>query len=299
MTSIAALASPQWLTAPRRRAILHGLVIAGLLLDVFVYGVGLGSRRTVGADAFAYWSLDIAHPYSAGVGAMGAFLYSPVIARLFAPASLLSWPAFWWLWTALLVGTTIWLGWTRTIWLIAFPPVAFELYYGNVNLLIAAAIALGFRYPAAWSFVLLTKVTPGIGLLWFAVRREWRKLAIALGATGALVAVSLLVDRPLWEAWISSIVNAGAPANVTLPIPIWIRLPIAAAVVIWGARTDRAWTVPVAATIALPVLWPATSLAVLAAIPALLRPELRPTPKASLAAPPSPELRPSPTADPA
>ena len=25
--------------------------------------------------------------------------------------------------------------------------------------------------------------------------------------------------------------------------------------VIWGARTDRRWTVPVAATLALPVLW--------------------------------------------
>ncbi len=201
-----------------------------------------------------------------------------MIARLFAPAALLSWPAFWWLWTALLVGTTIWLGWTRTIWLLAFPPVAFELYYGNVNLLLAAAIALGFRYPVTWSFVLLTKVTPGIGLLWFAVRREWRKLAIALGATGILVAASVLVDRGLWQAWVDSIVSAGAPANVTVPIPLWVRLPIAAAAVIWGARTDRAWTVPVAATIALPVVWPATSLAVLAAIPALLRPELRPTP---------------------
>ncbi len=45
----------------------------------------------------------------------------------------------------------------------------------------AAAIALGFRYPATWAFVLLAKVTPGIGLLWFLVRREWRNLAIALG----------------------------------------------------------------------------------------------------------------------
>jgi hypothetical protein len=282
MTQVSAVARPRprGLTPARRRALLHGLVISGLLLDAAVLAVGLGSRHTVGADAFAYWSLDIAHPYTAGVGAAGAFLYSPVIARLFAPAALLSWPTFWWLYMALLVGTTIWLGWTRTIWLLAFPPVAFELYYGNINLLLAAAIALGFRYPVTWSFVLLTKVTPGVGLLWFAVRREWRKLAIAIGATGALVAVSLLVDRPLWEAWIASIVNAGPPANVTLPIPLWIRLPIAAAVVIWGARTDRAWTVPVAATIGLPVIWPATSLAVLAAIPALLRPGLRPAPMA-------------------
>jgi len=43
--------------------------------------------------------------------------------------------------------------------------------------LLAVAIAVGFRYPAAWALVLITKVTPGIGLVWFAVRREWCPLA--------------------------------------------------------------------------------------------------------------------------
>ncbi len=75
--------------------------------------------------------------------------------------------------------------------MLAFPPVALELYHGNVHLLMAAAIVLGFRYPVGWSFLLLTKVTPGVGLIWFAVRREWRPLLIALGFTGALVAVSV------------------------------------------------------------------------------------------------------------
>ncbi len=98
----------------------------------------------------------------------------------------------------MLVATAIWLGGRRALWVLAFPPVALELYYGNVNLLIAAAIALGFRYPAAWSFVLLTKVTPGVGLLWFAVRREWRQLAIALGVTAVIVAASVALDGRLW-----------------------------------------------------------------------------------------------------
>ena len=49
-----------------------------------------------------------------------------------------------------------------------------ELAGGNISLLLAVAIVVGFRWPAAWAFVLLTKVTPGIGLLWFVVRREWR-----------------------------------------------------------------------------------------------------------------------------
>ena len=120
-------------------------------------------------------------------------------------------------------------------------------------------IALGFRYPAAWSFVLLTKVTPGVGLLWFAVRREWRQLGIALGVTAVVVVASLVVDGPMWGQWLDA-VRRDSAANLgdLLAIPLWLRLPIAAAVVIWGARTDRAWTVPVAATVAMPVLWIAT-----------------------------------------
>ena len=59
-----------------------------------------------------------------------------------------------------------------------------------------------FRWPGTWSFVLLTKVTPGIGLLWFAARREWRNLAIALGVTAAIVAVSMAIDPALWRSWI-------------------------------------------------------------------------------------------------
>ena len=38
-------------------------------------------------------------------------------------------------------------------------------------------------------------------------------------------------------------------------MPLWLRLPSAVALVTWGARTDRRWTVPVAAMLALPALW--------------------------------------------
>jgi hypothetical protein len=209
--------------------------------------------------------------------------------RLFAPAALLSWPQFWLLWTAVMVATAIWLGWRRALLVFAFPPVALELHYGNVNLLLAAAVALGFRYPAAWAFVLLTKVTPGVGLLWFAVRREWRQLGIALGVTAAIVAVSLLFDGRLWGEWLQAIQrDAAADLGGPLASPLWLRMPIAAAVVIWGARTDRPWTVPVAAAIAMPVMWIAT-LSVLAAIAGIYRSELRPEQK--LHATPSPDSR--------
>jgi hypothetical protein len=255
---------PAWL-----RAVRDGAIVAGLLFAIYLFVVVAPAAGTFGFDAFAYWSVNPAHPYAQTAGALGAFTYSPVMARLFAPFGILPFWQFLWLWTAVLAATVVWLGGRSAAAVLAFPPVALELYHGNVHLIIAAAIVLGFRYPAAWAFVLLTKVTPGIGLVWFAARREWRKVAIALGVTAILVAISMLVDGPRWREWLTDSLGAtasGAPLNqFSLPVPLWVRLPAAALLVAWGGRTDRAWTVPVGVTLALPVLWP-TGFAVLAAL---------------------------------
>ena len=260
----------------RTRALRDGLAVAGLLFAAYLFVVVAPKAQTFGFDAFAYWNLDIEHPYAQSAGYFGAFTYTPVAARLFAPAAAMPWLTFLWLWLAVQVATVAWLGWRSALLVLAFPPVAVEIYHGNIHLLMAAAIALGFRYPAAWAFVILTKVTPGIGLLWFAVRREWRSLAIALGATAALVAVSLVFDLRLWQEWLSGAILRAANEGIgqpMLPLPLALRLPAAAALVAWGALRDRRWTVPAAAALALPVPW-FSGLAILAAIPALARPEL-------------------------
>jgi hypothetical protein len=270
---------PGTLTPLHRRALRDGLVIAGLVYLAYRFLVIAPGEGTVGGDAFAYWHLNVEHPYAQPNGEIGAFLYPPPMVRLFAPAALLSWPQFWFLWTGVLVGTSIWLGWRRALFVFAFPPIALELQYGNVNLLIAAAIALGFRYPAAWAFVLLTKVTPGIGLIWFAVRREWRQLAIALVVTAVILVVSVAVDGRLWAEWFAALTrDSTASLGGPLASPLWLRLPIAAVVVAWGGMTDRPWTVAVAATIAMPVVWPA-ALSVLVALAAFGRPALASRPR--------------------
>ena len=94
----------------------------------------------------------------------------------------------------------------------------------------AAAIALGFRYPAAWSFLLLTKVTPGIGLVWFAVRREWRPLAIALGFTGgsSWPSRSGSIGSCGWTGSTRASLKTagGSPLNqFSIAIPLAVRLP--------------------------------------------------------------------------
>jgi len=65
----------------------------------------------------------------------------------------------------------------------------------------------------------LTKVTPGVGLVWFAVRREWRSLAIAATATAVVVAVSAAVAPGAWAGWIGVSRPTRVRAGPGLPCP--------------------------------------------------------------------------------
>ena len=260
--------------ALRLRAIRDGLIVSGWLATAFVLVVITDQGRSFGYDAFSYWSIDLNDVYARTLGnnfALGAFRYAPPIALLFAPLGALPWWLFLWLWEALMVACLLFLGRRWFLVLMALPPVALELYHGNVHLLMAAAIALGFSQPWTWAFVILTKVTPGVGLLWFAVRREWRSLAIALGATAAVSAATAVLAPGLWRDWVdATLSNLNAPTfGYDIPPPLWIRLPVAAVVVLWGARTDRPWTVAIAATLGLPLLWPHGLCVALAAVPFL------------------------------
>jgi hypothetical protein len=188
----------------------------------------------------------------------------------------LPWQAFIAVWTALLVLAVRFLTGPRLLVAgLLFPFTAMEIAGGNISLLLAAAIVLGFRWPWTWSLILLTKITPGIGVLWFAVRREWRALAIAMGATFAIALVSFVVLPDQWRTWVDVVArNVAAGKNGTwasLPVPLLVRLPIAVAIVVWGARSDRRWTVPVASMLALPALWYGGLSMLLAVIPLLHR----------------------------
>jgi hypothetical protein len=212
-----------------------------------------------GQDARCYYQATLADPYlHSDWNDPIAYVYSPAFLQLVSPLTLLPWQAFMAVWTGLLLGAVRFLTGPRLLAAgLIFPFTAMEVAGGNISLLLAVAIVLGFRWPATWSLVLLTKITPGVGLLWFAVRREWRPLAIAVGATVAIAAVSALIMPAAWRQWLDVIVgNAGKGGTwASVPIPLWIRLPIAIAIVVGGARTDRAWTVPVASMLALPALW--------------------------------------------
>jgi hypothetical protein len=235
----------------------HGAILAGLIFA----GLIAAGKLPFPVDAHAYWAADPAAPYHvAGPQAFDGYFYSPVFVQLLAPFKALPWTWFAGLWTLLGVATLAWLSGRYLAVVILLPPVFIEVAMGNIHLLLGAAIVIGMRYPAAWAFVLFTKVTPAVGLLWFAVRGEWRNLAIALGCTAVIAGVSFALAPALWSEWFAILASRSSTDGANLGpyaiVPLTIRIPIAAAIVIWAARTDRAWLVPVAGVIALPVLWP-------------------------------------------
>lgn len=254
------------LTPAAYRALRDWGSVAGLVvLAIFL----LTAYGLPGFDSFAYWHVDAWSPYhfDGDPGQFGAFRYSPAAAQLLALVDWLPWHVFFYVWLAVLMLALAWLAREWTIAMLAAPFIVLDLYMGNIEVLLAVAIVVGVRRPAAWAFVLLTKVTPGVGLLWFVVRREWRNLAIALAATGLVAGISFALAPSLWFDWPRSLLRVDG-ANY-LPWLTPARLAAAVVIVVWGARTDRPWTLVVAGTLALVWLDPKT-LALLAGLGAFL-----------------------------
>jgi hypothetical protein len=246
-----------------RAPIRLGLSGVGVAMLALVYKV-----PGPGFDFYAYWAVDPTDPYRIPDG-LGAFHYAPPVIWLAEPFKLLPFEVGYAVWTALMAASLVWMTrWWALAWC-AFPPVASELYHGNIDLLLAAALVAGFRAPAAWVLMPITKVTTGINLLWPLLRREWRSIAAAALAGLVLVGASLVLQGiDLWRAWIDHLViRMGRPeaGGALIDINIWLRLPFAIALMVFAVVTSRRWIVPIAVALAMPLLW-FHSLAVLVAV---------------------------------
>jgi hypothetical protein len=232
-------------------------------------------------DARAYWSVDYGDMYGDSlVGRFGTYLYSPAFAHLLWPATLLPWAVFAGAWCALNLVLLTWMAGpilaAILLWA-PYSPVTDEISTGNVHILMAAAIVLGFRYPVAHALPILTKVTPGVAALWFAGAGRFRDLAVALGAVLAIAGVSFLLAPAQWFSWFellsaSATVEPGGAS--VIPGPLWLRGMLAAGLVLAGGRLGWRWTVPVAAFLALPVTW-SSGLSILVALVPLYANRLR------------------------
>ena len=245
---------------------------ASILLGI-IFGIAQAARVIAfPIDLVIYWqntNLDALYPVLV-TDSPTPFLYPPVLAQILLPLHVLPFEIVEVAWTTLCF-VSLWYCvriWTIpvvilgliSIWL---PPdnilgagLEFVLL-GNVQIPMAAAIVAGMRHPAWFAIPILTKITTGVGLLWYAFRAEWRPFAIGIAATALVVAVSFLLSPGAWADWIQfAIRNYGVPSVppvVGPPLPV--RLGAAVLLVAWGARTNRPWVVAIAGAMANPGLY--------------------------------------------
>ena len=263
------------LVTPRAAA---GLAVALAVLVLVVAGSDptidasepFTGRFVTAQDARSYYGFDYADIYAgrADWGTIGAYPYSPAFAHAVWPLNQLPWPLFVAAWTVIVMAA-VWYLTGPQLLLLGLAVGAMEIAGGNVHLLLAAAIVAGFRWPAAWAFVLLTKITPGVALLWFALRREWRHLALAGVATAIVALASFALNPGAWADWVALLQgNLGKGGTwAAVPLPLLVRAPVGIALVAWGAPRNQRWTVPICAMLCLPALWYGALSMVLAVIP--------------------------------
>jgi hypothetical protein len=165
----------------------------------------------------------------------------------------------WWLagpWAALAIG---------------LPPVFSELSTGQIHLPLAVMTVIAVRQPGAWAFGLLTKVTPGVGLLWHIARREWRMAIVGVGVTAGVVAVSAIAWPSAWNEWVDLLRESSTRHVTNFTVSQWpvvFRLPIAAGLVIVAAWRNRPAALPAIVCFALPAIWFGALAMLVAVIPA-------------------------------
>lgn len=261
------------LHALRRAAVVLGGLAAVCLSAAICYealhryGFGYGAR--------AYW-LAWRHDglYDGQPERVGSYLYTPVFAQVIWPLTLLPWAAFIAVWSSLIGITFAWLLWPlpwswRILGLLLVVP---EIVDANVWAFFAVVLVVGFRRPQAWAFPLLTKVTAGVGVLWFAARREWRPALLALGTTAAVVALSAAVSPSLWHDWLVFVKDGGGRGSGYATggriVPPIVRLPLALVLVVLAARRNQRTWLAWAMLLAAPVFG-TYNFALLAALPRL------------------------------
>jgi len=246
---------------------------------MLLLGLGVGIAIALGTfatpvDAVAYWLAGTStnlYPADWSAVAPGYLFYPPPIAQLSRLIQPVGWQVFIVMWMLVIFASFWYCARRLSLALVAIgipyflgvgpdAPATFLSYalLGNIQWPLAALSVVAIKRPASWAVLLSTKVSTAIGWWWHVFRAEWRAAAIAAGASGLVVGLSVLLGPDLWAQFIEFAVRNGNfadPPMPLFPIPFWIRIVTGAALLFWGARTNRAWTVPVACGWALPALY--------------------------------------------
>jgi hypothetical protein len=220
-------------TSSRRRVL---ILLPFALVGASLFAIILGTFWLEAGDNLAYWiagdRLARGEPvYAPPELAFEpfAFHYPPPVAQALAPVAVLLPPlVFIAIYRGLLLLAVWYLAGRRALpmfALLAALPVAIALRIENVELFMAVALVLGLqRWP--WLFVIgaIVKVSPGLGLVYLALQRRWRDVALSVVVGVVVVGVSYVLAPDLWPAWLESISGrADMVGNSLIPLPYWVR----------------------------------------------------------------------------
>jgi hypothetical protein len=259
----------------RRRLLRDAFHVLAVYLAI--HAVAMCVSFGVGWDAHAYYVAWDGGLYEELPGSVDAYNYSPLFAQVIWPLTLLPWPVFCVFFLGSAAAGVAWLAHP----LPALPRVAVfaaclpDILSGNVFWLLGVMSVLGIARGAPWCVAAFTKVLPCLGPVWFVARGQWRALAGFVGTAAVLLAISAIVSPGEWQAWLDFLRDSAGDASgkvylsqFVFVFPLVIRFPLALALAVWAARTDRPWLLPVAMVLASPVVGWGT-FAMLAAIPRL------------------------------
>jgi glycosyl transferase family 87 len=282
------------MTMPSPLLVVLAAIGAALLLVVAV------NRWAVPSDEHAYWLAaqrllngEPLYDPDATIVTPYAYWYPPVLAQFLAPvAAILPAMAFTFAWTVLLLMCVWFLGGRAPLGalaLIAFLPVAVELWFRNIHLVLAVLVVLGLRrWPVAFAVGASIKLAPGLGIVYLAARGRWRDAGLATAVGIAILAVSVALSPDAWRQFVDIVTARGAgEVNGLIAVPYFVRAIAAFALALVAGRLRPELGEPllvVAMTLALPTLW-FTALSMLAAIVPLVLYRLAERPEDAAAVP--------------
>ncbi len=244
------------------------------------------NRWATPSDEHAYWlaaqHLAAGQPLydaTAEPGTPYAYWYPPPIAQALAPLTpFISSAAFTAAWTVMLLACLVFLGNRRvlvSLALVAYLPVAVELWFRNVHLLLAVLIVLALRRsPLFWVPAAAIKVTPVLGIPFLLAARRYREAALTVVVGGVVLMISLALSPDVWRQFLDVVVSKGGTSGSSLvPVPFPVRFGLALVLaVVAGRLGDRRGEVLLVAalTIGNPTLW-MTALSLLVAVVPLWR----------------------------
>jgi len=249
-------------------------------------------------DEHAYWRAaarfaaggSMYDPTAVPGDASYGYWYPPPLAQVLAPfTSLISADLFSFAWTVLLLACLWWLGGRDALValaLIAFLPVAVELRFRNIHLVLAVLTVLALRRsPLFWIAAAAIKVAPVLGVVYLASARRWREAVLVGVAGGVVLLVSVALAPGAWKDFFTLVVPQGGTSGASiLPVPFPVRAAIGAALaIIAGRLTIRGrsrlaeLTLVGALVIANPTLWVTAFSLLVAIVPLWRHPEVRET----------------------